>query len=119
MKKLFRTLCSGLFLFSLASCGQKREESVSSSFSDTSLEVETFYHVTFLNEDETLLFEEDVLKGSEAIYQGEVPTKEEDDEFIYEFVGWDQELTNVNADIVTKATYKAIAKEGWGPIIWF
>ena len=56
-----------------------------------------------------------------AYFSGKIPTKEEDDEFTYEFQGWDKEdeLLAVSSDITTRAVYKATAKENWGPIIWF
>ena len=77
--------------------------------------------MTFINDDEakTILYEIDVLEGQEAIYSGETPTKEEDDEFTYEFQGWDVDLKVITSEVTTKATYKAVAKENWGPIIWF
>ncbi len=101
------------------------EEPVSSDTSEISSEdipssnVETYYHVTFVNYDDTLLYEVDVLKGNDAEYKGETPVKPEDDEFTYEFVGWDKELTNIQAEATFKAEYKPIAKEAWGSIIWF
>lgn len=81
--------------------------------------VEVYYHVKFLNYDETLLYETDVLEGTEAVYKGEEPTKPEDDEFKYEFVGWDKDLKNIKSDITLVAQFKAVAKENWSPIIWF
>ena len=91
----------------------------SSSSEESSIPEETYYHVTFLNYDETLLYEVDVLEGTEAIYQGETPIKPEDDEFTYEFNGWDKDLTNIQAEMTTKAEYSYTAKENWGSIIWF
>ena len=76
------------------------------------------YHVVFQNYDGTLLEEKDVLKGSEATYSGQTPVKPEDDEFTYEFKGWDKDLKNIQADVTTKAEYKAVGKENWGPIHW-
>ena len=93
-------------------------ESISSSLSQESIQ-DIYYHVSFINDDETLLYETDVLKGDTATYVGVTPIKEEDDEFKYEFIGWDQPLININNDLVTKALYKSIAKENWGPVIWF
>ncbi|MBO6261614.1 MAG: hypothetical protein J6N95_03310 [Bacilli bacterium] len=93
-------------------------ESIPSSLSQESIQ-DIYYHVSFINDDETLLYETDVLKGDTATYVGVTPTKEEDDEFKYEFIGWDQPLNNINMDLVTKALYKSIAKENWGPVIWF
>lgn len=91
----------------------------SSSSEESSIPEETYYHVTFLNYDETLLYEVDVLEGTEAIYQGETPIKPEDDEFTYEFNGWDKDLTNIQSEMTTKAEYTYVAKENWGSIIWF
>ena len=81
--------------------------------------MDVYYTVTFLNYDGTQLQEIQVLEGEEAVYSGTTPTKEEDDEFTYEFEGWDKDLTNIQSNVTTKATYKYIAKENWGPITWF
>ena len=77
----------------------------SSDPTSTSIPKETYYHVTFVNYDESVLYEVDVLEGSEAVYSGETPTREEDDEFTYEFQGWDKEdeLKNVVSDVTTMA----------------
>ena len=77
------------------------------------------YHVRFLNDDETLLYETDVKEGGTALYVGDEPTKEEDDEFTYTFNGWDKDLTNVQEDFDAKAVYTAVPKENWGSISWF
>ena len=77
------------------------------------------YRVTFLNYDDSLLYETDVKEGTDAIYRGQTPTKEEDEIFIYEFDGWDQDLTNIQSNVTTKAKYKYTPiEEGWGPINW-
>ena len=93
--------------------------SSSSSGESTSQVDEVTYHVRFVNYDETLLYEVDVLEGEDAVYVGETPEKEGDDEFNYEFDGWDIELTNISSNTTAVAQYKAVAKENWGPIIWF
>ena len=108
---------------SSSSSEQSSSSSSTPSESSSSLPMEVYYHITFVNDDkdETVLLEIDVLEGSEAQYSGETPTKEEDDEFKYEFLGWDKEedLKAVSSNVTTKAVYNAIAKENWGPIIWF
>ncbi len=93
--------------------------SSSSEQPSSSTPVEVYYHVSFLNYDETLLYEVDVLEGTEAVYQGEEPTKPEDSEFTYEFEGWDQDLSSITSDLTTKAVFKQIDKINYGPIIWF
>ena len=135
MKKNLLVILSSFAIFSLISCNEpKRIDNGSSSdpisssenvviasndVSSSSIENETYYHVVFVNYDESVLYEVDVLKGSEALYSGEAPTKEEDDEFTYEFIGWDKELTDIQSNTTFTAQFKAVAKENWGPIIWF
>ena len=78
-----------------------------------------YYHVTFVNYDDSVLYEVDVREGRDALYGGETPTQPEDDEFTYEFQGWDKDLKNITADVTIKALYKYIGKEDWGPLIRF
>ena len=94
------------------------EQIVSSTSQESSLEG-TYYHVIFQNYDETVLYETDVLEGDEAIYVGETPSQPEDEEFTYEFAGWNKDLTNITSDVIAVAVYNAIEKIPWGPIIWF
>lgn len=134
MKKNLLVILSSFAIFSLISCSEPKyidngssdpisgSENVviaSSDVSSSSIENETYYHVVFVNYDESVLYEVDVLKGSEALYSGEAPTKEEDDEFTYEFIGWDKELTDIQSNTTFTAQFKAVAKENWGPIHWF
>ena len=129
MKKILKIALTSFAVLSLISCVDNQtsnnESSVSgdssSSESSSSVPQDVYYHVVFINDDEnkTVLYEVDVPKGNEAVYSGETPTKAEDDEFAYEFQGWDKELTNIQADVTTFAVYKATAKENWGPIIWY
>lgn len=77
-----------------------------------------YHHVTFVNYDDSVLYETDVVEGRAVTYKGETPTKPEDDEFKYEFEGWDQNLSPIMTDVTIKAKYKEIAKVPWGPIEW-
>ena len=125
VKKILSLLLSSFALFALVSCTNEEVPSSNNSSSENSVSsipsssIQETFHVVFKNYDESILQEIDVLKGQEAIYSGETPTKEEDDEFTYEFEGWDQDLTNIQTDVTTYAKYKATGKEGWGTIIWF
>ena len=130
MKKLLKLIISSVALVSLISCTDQTSSSkevnsseqtnVSSEAPSTSLEPDvTYYHVRFVNYDESLLYEVDVKEGEQATYSGETPTKPEDDEFTYEFKGWDKDLTSITEDVTTMAEYNYKAKENWGSIIWF
>ena len=115
MKKILKIALTSFAVFSLISCVDQSGNENSSS----SIPQQVYYHVVFKNYDETVLSEIDVLQGTEAVYSGETPTKAEDDEFTYEFDGWDKDLTNIQADVTTIATYKEVAKENWGTITCF
>lgn len=81
--------------------------------------VAVYHHVRFVNYDNALLEEQDVLHGQPVTYKGILPTQPEDDEFTYEFLKWDKDLSSVTSDMTIKATYTAIPKEDWGSVIWF
>ena len=104
---------------SSASSSSQSSSTSSSSSSSSSSSIEVKFHVRFVNYDDTLLYETDVLAGNEAVYVGDEPTRPEDDEFTYTFKEWDHDLSSIASDLTTKAVYTAKGKEGWGPIIWF
>ena len=118
MKRIVKIALTSFAVFSLISCVDNQTSNSNSDSSSVPIQ-DVYHHVTFLNDDETLLYEVDVLEGNEAVYGGETPTKAEDDEFTYEFQGWDKEdeLRQITEDVTTFATYKSIAKEDWGIII--
>ena len=114
MRKGIGILLSSIALLSLIGC--TNDESVS--------ETKPQYKVTFLNYDDTFLYETMVFEGSKAYYSGKVPTREVETEegtesdFEYVFTGWDQDLSAIYSDITTRATFEYTGKEDWGPIIW-
>lgn len=146
MKRVFKLVLSSLALVSLIACGnetssndsskveesstsgsalissskQESSNSVSSNSSDgsitSSIPQEVYYHVTFQNYDGKVLEEVDVLEGDEAVYSGKKPERKEEDGYIYTFIGWDQPLTNIRFDLITKAVYSQTADNSWGPI---
>lgn len=79
---------------------------------------ETYYHVIFLNFDESFLYETNVKEGDEAIYVGETPERPEQDGFTFTFKGWDKDLTSISSDLVTIAEYVS-SDADWSPIHWF
>ncbi|MBQ6730644.1 MAG: hypothetical protein IJR08_01915 [Bacilli bacterium] len=127
MKKVFKILLSSFALFSLIACVDTNNDSSSENKIDSSsiespsssslVPQEVYYHVTFLNYDETKLYEVDVLEGHEAVYSGETPIRPEDDDFTYTFKEWDKDLSKITEDVTTKAVYDLTAKNNWGPII--
>ena len=149
MKKNISVLLSVIAIFSLISCNKQKpipnsskiDESsviIDSSIEDktssetpssiinnsseeisSSIKEDTYYHVTFVNYDNSLLYEVDVLEGNEALYRGEDPVKEEDENYTYTFIGWDIDLKSINSDVTAVAQFEAVAKENWGPINWF
>ena len=106
MKRTLKTVIGITFLFSLFSCEPEVKPS-------------EYFKITWLNYDETVLkIDEKVKKGSLPQYTGEDPVKEENEEFTYEFEGWDPEIVKVTKNQTYVATFKAVAKENWGPIHW-
>lgn len=95
------------------------EQNSSSSESESSSQEGTYYHVTFVNYDDSVLYEVDVLEGEAAVYGGDTPVKKADDDFEYEFDGWDKDLSSITSDVTAKAQYKSVPKKEWGPINWF
>mgnify|MGYP004661943595 CR=1 FL=1 len=68
------------------------------------------YKIKFVNYDDTVLYETEVVSGGAVSYGGETPTKPSDAEYSYTFAGWADEDGIVVADFpaATKdATYKA------------
>ena len=68
------------------------------------------YKITWMNGDE-ILEEEYIENGQIPSYDGLAPIKEETIDYIYEFIGWDQEIKEASKDTVYKAVFKEIEKE--------
>ena len=71
-----------------------------------------YYTITWVDEDRTTVLEKDesVLENTMPTYDGTTPTKEEDDEYTYEFDGWEPEVAVATKDQTYVAKYKATEK---------
>ena len=65
----------------------------------------TFFTVTFLNEDGTTLQTTQVREGEMPKYTGTAPTKTASAEYVYTFAGWSPEFVIATADATYTATY--------------
>ena len=68
------------------------------------------YNVIWKNYDNTVLFQEEYSYGENIKYDGEVPKKEIDDGYIYEFSGWDNNALIADDNYVFTATYKKMVE---------
>ena len=111
MKRILIALVSITALFSLTSCTN-----------DETFTTEQIpqYKVTFLNWDDSFLYETMVFEGREAKYSGVTPTKKEGEspDFYYEFAGWEPDISCITSDLITHATFTFVVSEEWGPIDW-
>jgi hypothetical protein len=79
------------------------------------------YTVSFVNYDGTVLQSEVLDYGETPSYTGEIPARETDDSYIYEFDKWDKDIEAVTGETTYTATFKEIAvvpfpdvnKEDW------
>ena len=76
----------------------------------TTTQVVVTYDITFVNYNDRELTTLKVKEGETPIYN-EIPTKEEDETYTYEFIGWDSELVPADSDKTYKATYRSVFKE--------
>lgn len=112
-----------IFLLSLTSCNGNKDKSVNPATTITTdtvtKEIEEYYQVTFIDYDDSILTIVNVKKGDTAVYDKNMPKREADDEFYYEFKGWDMGLENVTKSFTVKAEYNKTAKVDWNEIEWF
>ena len=65
------------------------------------------YTITWLNSDNSPLYQEEVAYGETPAYTGETPTKQCDAEYTYTFAGWDAEPAPVTGAAIYKAVYSS------------
>ncbi|MBR1929395.1 MAG: InlB B-repeat-containing protein, partial [Paludibacteraceae bacterium] len=72
------------------------------------------YVITFLDENGEEIWSYEEGYGNMPYYGGQTPTKEEDDKYTYEFVGWNNKFEAVTGDQEYVALFEAIEKEDTG-----
>ncbi len=122
---LFASICSSILM--LSSCDNDAtietntsdiiststvEDNTLTSESTTNTEEETTieenvnkYVITFVNDDDSILEEKEYKEGEIPSYNA-TPTKESNNRYYYEFIGWDSEITSVKENKTYKAKYK-------------
>ena len=75
----------------------------------TALQLPT-YTVTWKNGDTVLETDTGVAAGSMPSYDGQTPTKAEDEQYVYEFSGWSPVVSAATQDAVYQAQFNAISK---------
>ena len=66
------------------------------------------YHIIFKNYEGTIISSKEDYHYGDTVEVPENPTREADDNYEYEFAGWDKEVTTVTKDEVYTATYHEI-----------
>ncbi len=74
------------------------------------------YTVTWQNWDGTVLEVDNVKEETTPTYDGMTPTKEGDEQYAYEFSGWDKEISAATGDTVYVAQFNEILLSY--PIVW-
>ena len=69
-----------------------------------------FYTIQFKNYNDTLLQSIQVQEGQMPVYSGATPTRDEDEENVYTFIGWTPNVVVATADAVYTAVYEATPK---------
>ena len=83
-------------------------DSSSISPSSESIIIEKSYTITWINYDnEVLKIDTNIKEGITPSYDGETPTRSNDDTYSYTFTGWTPTIEVVSKDITYTATYKA------------
>lgn len=101
--KRFRILLTLVFACSLiGGCSPSEGGKPSST---TTAPVETFYKITWKNWNGTVLEIDNVKKGTIPTYDGETPTRPDDAQYKYTFIGWDKEVVAAYRDKTYTATF--------------
>jgi len=79
--------------------------------------VKNAYSCTFIDDDGTVLKSEVLFYGVLPTIPAD-PTKAEDDDWTYEFIGWDHEVKAITSDVIYKAVYaKTLKKKQFSSLV--
>lgn len=109
MKRFIPLICvciAGILLFAFTFCEAMTE---TSETDHPPVIGDGQYKICFHNWDDTILLTVMADEGEIPEYTGKTPTRPDDDEFEYEFAGWNEEIQPVSGDYDYYATYTAIA----------
>ncbi len=70
------------------------------------------FNVRFVNEDGSVLQEQEMTYGEMPYYLGESPIKASTEVYDFTFAGWDKTISLVTGDVIYTATYEATVKTG-------
>lgn len=68
------------------------------------------FSVSFVNYDNSVLYETTVLQGGTAVYVGDVPARPDSDSSTFTFTGWNRSLNNIQSDMVFVAQFASKAR---------
>ena len=76
------------------------------TYTDSIKEIKTFL-ISFVDYDGTPLQSSTVNYGETPVFEGEVPSREDDERYSYTFAGWDPEIVPVTEEAIYTAKYDA------------
>ena len=66
-----------------------------------------YYDVSFHNYDDSLLYSTTIPEGGDVVYKGPTPTRPNDNNKTYTFIGWNKSLSNITNHTIFVAQYSA------------
>ena len=113
---VFLTCCISIALTSCQKKSKNKNEPVNNTQENSSGDnhsseeqyIPKYYTIRWVNEDGTELeVDQNALEGSNPSYDGEAPTKENNSEFTYTFIGWSPSISPVSQDTTYTAQYSS------------
>ena len=90
---------------SFSSSEESSSNEKSSSSEKPSSSKEETVACTFVNYDDSFLWNKEIKKGGDVVYEGPDPVKPQTEQYNFTFSGWDKPLTNIIENTTFKAQY--------------